>query len=311
MDNRMMQEAEKYLGQLKRVGSVEEGLACEEDVLYLPQHVRLVLDENSNVRTVGLDGNRDKKAKDLLRIIKVTDALNMEYEETNVLSPSAYVHSLEEKPWHITTQGFLITHIHEDTKNFIREENARMQEYYGRHPMDRFWLPCSKSLDDTAPEDLICIFNRRVSGWDGSIDRPVIELLGAGGHLQAVWDHSRKTFVSRSFADNLKKEFDEEIGLTISDEDIRCIGGFVNSKTQELVIFSCIYIEEKDIPEIQRYALRNFEEDTDGIYLGTFTETMDHYRKEPSYFAGGAGAAKTNFPNNKDIMSRIRRQYLR
>lgn len=311
MDNRMMQEAENYLEHLKRVGSVEEGVACGEDVLYLPPHVKLLLDENNNVRTVGLDESRDKKVKDLLRIIEVTDALNMKYKETNVLSPSVYVHSLDEKPWHITTQGFLITHIHEDTRNFIREESVRMQGYYGRHPMDCFWLPCSKSLDETAPEDLICIFNRRVSGWDGSIDRPVIELLGAGGHLQTVWDDKQKKFVSRSFADNLKKEFDEEIGLTISDEDIKCIGGFVNSKTQELVIFSCIYIEEKEIPAIQQYALRNFEEDTDGIYLGTFTEAMDYYRKEPSFFAGGASAAMTNFPNNEDIMSRIRRQYLR
>ena len=311
MDNRIRQEAEKYLDNLKRVESIEEGVAYEEDVLYLPPHVKLLLDENNNVRTVGLDEIRDNKTKDLLRIIEVTDALNIEYKETNILSPSVYVHSLDKKPWHITTQGFLITHIHEDTRNFIREESVRMQEYYGRHLMDHFWLPCSKPLDETVPGDLICIFNRRVSGWDGSVDCPVIELLGAGGHLQTVWDDSRKKFVSRSFEDNLKKEFDEEIGLTIRDEDIRCIGGFINSKTQELVIFSCIYIKEKEIPGIQQYALHNFEEDTDGIYLGTFTETMDYYRKEPSFFAGGAGAAMTNFPNNEDIMSRIRRQYLR
>lgn len=305
MDTKMMLEAKKYLEQLQRVSSIEEGLASSQDVLYLSRHVKLILNEDFNVRTDGLDENNDKKVRDLLRIIKVKDPLNMQYEETNILSPSVYVHSLEVKPWHITTQGFLITHIHEYTKAFIREEKNKMSTYYGRHELDQFWLPCSKPLEETTPDDLVCIFNRRVSGWDGSYDRPVIELLGAGGHLQAVWDHKKKSFVSRSFADNLKKEFDEEIGLSIRDDNITFIGGFTNDKTQELVIFACIYIEEEQIPKIQQFALHNLEEDTDGIYLGTFTETMDYYKKTPAYFAGGVDAAMTNFPNNAAIMRRI------
>ena len=158
-------------------------------------------------------------------------------------------------------------------------------------------------------DDLVCIFNRRIGGWDGSCERPVIELLGAGGHLQTVWDGKLKKFVSLSFEDNLKKEFDEEIGLEINDCDIKCIGGFANTHTQELVIFSCIYIEPEKIPEIQKYAINNLEESTDGIYMGTFKETIEYYKKNPVYFAGGIAAAKTNFPNNEDIMKKIYLQF--
>lgn len=305
MDKRMIEEATQYLKGLKRVKSVEEGMQYSEDVLLLPDNIDVVVDDNCNIRTIGFDKSKDIKAKDLLRVIEVKDAKSMQYRETNVLAPSVYVHSLQEKPWHITTQGFLVTRISEKTKEFIMEEKQRLKNYYGKHELDCFWLPCSKLLSDVKNEELVCIFNRRISGWDGSIDRPVVELLGAGGHLQTIWDDKNKCFRCRSFESNLMKEFDEEIGLEIKDEDIRCIGGFVNDKTQELVIFSCIFIDETDIPGIQKYALNNLAEDTDGIYLGTFLETMHYYRKNPEYFAGGVKAAKTNFPNNDYIIGKI------
>ena len=309
MDIKMMKEATEYLKQLKRISSVEESILEEQEVLYLPEEVDLVVDEKSNVKLFGYEKQKGIKAKDLLRIIEVKDALNMKYVETNILSPSAFVHSLENKPWHITTQGFLITKIGEKTKKYIKEEILRTQEHYGKHGMDKLWLPCNKELDMVTENDIICIFNRRISGWDGSIDRPVIELLGAGGHLQAVWDDGTKKFVSLTLEDNLKKEFSEEIGLSIEREDINCIGGFLNYNTQELVIFSCIYIEEENIPNIQNYALNNVDEDTDGIYLGTFREAMEYYRKEPYFFAGGIEASYTNFPNNEEIMRKICEQY--
>lgn len=305
MDKKMIEEATRYLKGLKRVTSVEEGLCCYEDVLLLPENVDVAVDENSNIKTIGFDKSKDIKAKDLLRIIIVYDAQNMQYQETNILAPSVYVHSLQEKPWHITTQGFLVTRISDKTKLYIEEEKQRLNQYYGKHELDCFWLPCSKRLSDVGNEELVCIFNRRISGWDGSMERPVVELLGAGGHLQTIWDEQRKCFQSRTLESNLKKEFDEEIGLELKDEDIRCIGGFVNDKTQELVIFSCIFIDEKDIPGIQNYALNNLAEDTDGIYLGTFLETIRYYRENPEFFAGGVKAAKTNFPNNDYIVGRI------
>ena len=309
MDAKMMKEATEYLNGLKRIQSIDEGNSFNEDVLYIPSNVKLDVDESSNVKVFGLNNVEDIKAKDLLKVIKVIDALNMKYIETNILSPSVFVHSLENKPWHITTQGFLITNINQNIKKYIHKECLRTQDYYGKHKMDEFWLPCSKELDMVTESELVCIFNRRISGWDGSVERPVIELLGAGGHLQTIWNNELKKFVSRSFEDNLKKEFAEEIGLAIEDNDIKCIGGFINSKTQELVIFSCIYIESEKIPEIQKYAINNLDEDTDGIYLGTFKETMEYYKKEPDFFAGGINAAQTNFPNNDDIMKRIYKQY--
>ena len=309
MDKIINKSATDYLRSLKRVSSVEEGKLYKEDVLLLPRNIDILVEENSNVRTVGLDSISDKKSKDLLRIVQVENAEQVKYTELNVLSPSVYVHLLQEKPWHITTQGFLITRINSDIRRYIKTELDRTQVHYCKHKMDRFWLPCSKAIEQTTDNDLVCIFNRRVSGWDGSLDRPVIELLGAGGHLQSVWDKKEKKFRNRTFSDNLMKEFDEEIGLEISENDIQRIGGFKNEKTQELVVFSCLYIDSMKIPEIQKYALDNLAEDTDGIYLGTFKETINYYRDNPSFFAGGEKAAKTNFPNNDFIVDGIRNLY--
>lgn len=305
MDNKINKEATQYLKKLKRVSTVEEASQYDEDVLLLPENVDILVYENSNVKTIGIDKSRDIKVKDLLRIIQVDDAQRMHYKELNVLSPSVYVHSLSEKPWHITTQGFLVTKISKKIRIYIEEECKRSEKHYNKHEMDKFWLPCSKPLEHISDDDLVCIFNRRISGWDGSIERPVVELLGAGGHLQAIWDAKKCIFKNRSFDDNLMKEFDEEIGLELSDNDIKCIGGFKNDKTQEMVVFSCVYIDDQKIPEIQRYALDNLDEDTDGIYLGSFQETMKYYRNSPSFFAGGNQAASTNFPNNDFIITGI------
>lgn len=309
MDKKINNSATDYLRGLKRVSSVKEAKLFEEDVLLLPENIDIIVEENSNVRTIGFDRSKDIKAKDLLRIIQVQDAQLMDYTELNVLSPSVYVHSLQEKPWHITTQGFLVTRIEPSIRKYIEAEAERSRAHYCQHAMDQFWLPCSKPIEQTTEDDLVCIFNRRISGWDGSLDRPVIELLGAGGHLQSLWDEKERRFKNRTFSDNLMKEFDEEIGLEISDNDIQCIGGFKNEKTQELVILSCIYIDCMKIPEIQKYALDNLDEDTDGIYLGTFQETIKYYRENPSFFAGGEKAAKTNFPNNDFIVDGICKLY--
>ena len=303
------QEATNYLKSLKRIASIEEAQATSDLCLYLPEPADFTVDHCSNVKVYGLDSINNIKAKDLLTVIKVNNAILADYKITNVLSPSSYVHSLPEKPWHITTQGFLVTRMTDELKHYISSQSELMSEHYGRHEMDQFWLPCSKKLFDTTSADLTCIFNRRVSGWDGSMERPVIELLGAGGHLQAVWNSDEQCFQNRSLEDNLIKEFDEEIGLELNADDIRQVGGFINNKTQELVIFSCIYIAPEKVPEIQKYALHNVDEDTDGIYLGTFSETMNAYRQDASYFAGGNAAAQTNFPNNSEIMHRIIEMY--
>ena len=280
------------------------------DVLLLPSDVEINVLTNSNVVLSGLDKSKDNKAKDLLRVIQVIDALNLEYVETNVLVPSLYAHSLEIKPWHITTQAFLTTKYTDALGKFIDDEKKKRRDYYGKHPMDYFWLPCGKTTSELHTNDVICIFNRRISGWDGSLDRPVIELLGAGGHLQSVWEPQKEQFVSRSVISNLQKEFSEEIGIKLTAKDVNIIGGFINTKTYELVILANIIISPELVPHIQEYAIGNFEEDTDGIYLGSFEETMNSYMIDASYFAGGNAAAITNFPYNDDIMIRFRKQFM-
>ena len=305
MNNQILYVATEYIKSLPRITDLEEATFYTGDVLLLPSKIDISVLQDSNVILKGLDKTKDCKAKDLLRVVNVIDPLNAEYSETNVLVPSLYAHSLEKKPWHITTQALLTTKYTDELGNYIIKEELKCKEYYGKHPMDSFWLPCSKSISDLKINDVICIFNRRISGWDGSIDRPVIELLGAGGHLQSVWSPEEHCFISRSLMDNLQKEFSEEIGISFTNKEFNVIGGFINSKTYELVILSNISISSNLIPNIQKYAIGNFEEDTDGIYLGSFEETMEAYMRDASFFAGGNSAAKTNFPYNMDIMRRF------
>lgn len=194
-------------------------------------------------------------------------------------------------------------------RRFIAEEQEKLKDYYGKHLMDRIWLPCSKPLALVDETDLSCIFNRRTGGWDGTKEHPVIDLLGAGGHLQTIWDGENGEFSPRDFSENLIKEIAEEIGLKVSTKDTTCIGRFLNRESRELVILSGVLIDGDKIPDIQRHALGNFAENTDGIYLGTFKETMMYYRRKPSFFAGGVRAAKTNFPNNRFIVESIERLF--
>lgn len=305
-----MKEATEYVNSLPRITDMNDASLYSGDVLLLPSDVEINVLTNSNVVLSGLDKSKDNKAKDLLRVIQVIDALNLEYVETNVLVPSLYAHSLEIKPWHITTQAFLTTKYTDALGKFIDDEKKKRRDYYGKHPMDYFWLPCGKTTSELHTNDVICIFNRRISGWDGSLDRPVIELLGAGGHLQSVWEPQKEQFVSRSVISNLQKEFSEEIGIKLTAKDVNIIGGFINTKTYELVILANIIISPELVPHIQEYAIGNFEEDTDGIYLGSFEETMNSYMIDASYFAGGNAAAITNFPYNDDIMIRFRKQFM-
>ncbi len=306
MESKSMIRAQRYLELLPRIQDLNQRHEFQDDVLLLPEQIGLSLHHDNNVKTVGMGNKLDKKTKDLLRIIEIEDALNAIYHETNVLSPSVFVHEQLSIPYHITTQGFLISRLSEGIIRWIKEEQQIKLSDYGKHEMDQFWLPCSRSLDEIMPGETVCIFNRRIGGWDGTPDKPVIELLGAGGHLQSVWDDMSGKFISRTLTDNLRKEFDEEIGLKISDDEITCIGGFENSRTHELVLFSCISIQDTSIPAIQNYAFQNYNEDTDGIYIGTFEETMRYYKENPVNFAGGIHAAPTNFPNNIEIMKRIR-----
>ena len=298
---------QEYLDNLCRVSSVNEGLAkLGEETLLLPEGIALRAFDDSNVQTVGLSTKSDSQRRDILRIIQITDAFNVQYTETNILSPLVYVHSLETKPCHITTQAVLFTHISEMTKGWVEFNIEQTRCHYGRHQNDCLWLPFSKKLDDVSTNDLVCIFNRRVGGWDGSIESPVIELLGAGGHLQSVWDEKSQCFKSRTIFDNLAKEFREEIGLDLRADEVKVIGGFSNDSTSELVILCGVMIAEDKLPALLEYAINNIEEETDGLYLGTFDEVIEFYRIDPRPFAGGMVAAPYNFPNRPELIQEIR-----
>lgn len=300
-----MDKANFYLNNMKRVCYVDE--SQNEDVLLFPENIGIKINKDSMVRTIGLDPKLDSLNRDLLRIIEIEDALELKYRETKVLSPLVYVHSLEDKPWHISTQGFLVTRLSKKNIEWIKKETIK--EQYNKHEFDKFWLPFSKNLDEINENDLVCIFNRRVKGWDGSADRPVIELLGAGGHLPSMWNNEKQKFESLEYKENLCKEFNEEIGLGIDKDDIDILGGFSNESSHELVIFCGVYVNDYKLPDIQKYALNNIDEDTDGLYLGTFEETIEYYKINPEPFAGGATAAPYNFPNRTELMKKVRKYY--
>lgn len=298
-----MNQANKYLHKIPRISKIEAAPQIEGDVLLLPETVELYFQDDAMVETKGLGSKLDGRKRDLLRIIELNDPLNLIYRETNILSPLSYVESLPNIPWHISTQGVLFVRITDKGIKWIHEQ--KKSDKYGKHELDKFWLPFCPPLENIQKGDLLSIFNRRVGGWDGSHERPVIELLGAGGHLPTVWNSTEQCFKSLTFKENFKKEFQEELGVNINEENVTVLGGFSNDITHELVVFCTIEISEAMMFEIQDYAIQNIDEDTEGIYIGTFLETMEYYRNDPAYFAGGATSAPYNFPNRKELMEKV------
>lgn len=71
-----------------------------------------------------------------------------------------------------------------------------------------------------------------------------------------------------------------------------------------LVILCDVKINDCILPEVQNYAQKNIDVDTEGIYMGTFAEVIEFYRKNPTPFAEGAKTAPFNFPNRSELMKR-------
>ena len=88
-------------------------------------------------------------------------------------------------------------------------------------------------------------------------------------------------------------------------------GGYNNNVTHELVILAGIEISAELLPDIQSFAQNNIEQDTMGLYLGTFSEVMNYYRANPEYFDGGKKAAPTNFPFCKELMNIVETYFLK
>lgn len=298
-----MNKANAYLHTIPQIFSVDDAKQYEgRDVLFFPKEAQFYYREDDLVETKGLGEKWDKKVRDLIRVIQIEDALNIKYKKTNILTPLMCAESSNNIPWHLNTQGILFTRVSEETLEWMKEEVKANR--YGKHEYDRFWLPFCKDINEVKEGEILCIFNRRVAGWDGSHERPVIELLGAGGHLSTVWDYENNTFRELDFKENFQKEFMEELGGKINKEQIVIFGGYQNDVTHELVVLCGIEISDKNLKAMQEYAIQNIDEDTEGIYIGTFEETIAYYRKNPSPFAGGAKAAPYNFPNRHELMKR-------
>lgn len=297
-----MNNANKYLHSIPFITNIADSKKYEDDVFLFTKN-GIFSYQNDLIITEGL-GELDSKKLDLIRVIEIEDALNIKYHKTNILTPLIFAENSNDIPWHLNTQSFLFSSVSQETINWIKEQE--LLDQYGKHQYDTFWLPFCKSVDLLLPGEKICVFNRRVAGWDGSYERPVIELLGAGGHLPTIWNNAEKCFKELGVKENIQKEFFEELGEKIPKNNITVFGGYKNEITHELVVLCGIELPSDTLWKIQEYAIQNIDEDTQGIYLGTFEETISYYIKNPSPFAGGDKAAPYNFPNRKELMKRVK-----
>lgn len=299
-----MREAQLCLERLPRIYEYVEHGNHSSDVFLLPRNIGYNYNTDNLIEIYGLDRKLDGRPHDLVRIIEVKNALDIQYNATNVLTPLLYAEYLPDILWHLNTQGILFTKVSAKTVAWIKHTDATAK--YGTHGFDKFWLPCCGSVDSIHEGDILCVFNRRVSGWDGSLERPVVELLGAGGHLPTIWDMGHSAFRMLTFEENLAKEAQEELGFSVDNKNVTIFGGYRNTMTHELVVLAGIMLDESYLPMIQAYAINNTDEDTQGIYMGRFEDVIRYYKENPEPFAGGAKAAETNFPNNKELMDRVR-----
>jgi len=285
------------LTKLPRISS--ENLSTKETSLLLPPDVNASILDNDLVLTEGL-GELDKKQKDLLQIITINDALTADYDYTNVLSPRTYLQSIEKPLPYAVVQCILLTDNTPET--IIQIENIEKNYSYNKTDYDKPWIS-TVNLAELNHKAKLIIMNRRIGGWDGSPDRPVIELLGAGGHTAC---HYTTKWESQSAIDTAVKEVREEIGLEIDASDVIKIGGFLNTVTQQLVILFGIKIAPNQISQLQKSAYGNTDENTDGLYFGEFENVMQNYLIDASPFAGGEKAKTTNFPSNSELMKLAR-----
>jgi hypothetical protein len=297
----MNAKATCLLKSLERINPSEINKDFENLVLLFPDSAEIEYLSNNTLKTSGLGEKLDKKQRDLLQMIEIRNPLKLEYKKKKILMPRTYAESLSIIPQHISVQAILLSKIKEKDVEAIIDLIKHTD--YGRTDYDKIWV------EDTLPEEVIkqdtilYLMNRRIGGWDGSYERPVIELLGAGGHLPAIFDGN--SFSSSPPKHSIEREIKEEIGLAISENDIDLVGGFHNQVSNELVILCIVYVDSSEIVNIQKKSLNNILEDTDGIYIGRFKEVMDIYLQDASAFAGGEAAKKSNFPNQQELMNQV------
>lgn len=296
-------KANEVLHSLRRVFSIVSEEIFEEPTLFLPDDIEFEFLINNNLRLITNRMDIDKRPLDLINIIRIDDALNLKYTKTNILTSLAYAESMKDVPWHITTQGLIFVKADDELLKWVTCMEGKAA--YGKHEYDVLWLPFSKTIDSVTEGEIINICNRRVGGWDGSHSNPVIELLGAGGHLPVIWNERDDSFRQLTFKENINKELKEELGIDVEQGDVIVFGGYTNLVTHELVVLCGLVITTDQVKKIYDYSIQNIDDDTAGIYLGTFPEIINAYRSDPTHFAGGRKSSSCNFPNNSYLMDRV------
>lgn len=271
--------------------------AGDGPVLLLPDGVDIEYLPSDNVRTQGL-GSADSKQKELVTIVTVEDPLLASFGPLDVIAPRTYVDGLPDPPCHVVAQALMYFRWDDQTAAMV-DETQRTYEY-GVCDRDVLWRSTAPPREVTAGTACL-VMNRRVGGWDGSPDRPVVELLAGGGHVKTIWDDAQQRFGMMSIEDTLLAELQEELGYRPPDDALHRIGGFVNQLTKELVVLAALEVAAADIPAIQAAAYGNVDENIDGLYLAPFDEVMLDYLQDGSTYAGGEAAKVSNFPSDPNL----------
>jgi hypothetical protein len=298
------QEATHYLLSLRRISTVEGRNNNDRPLLLYPEEPATLFYLNSkNIRTHGL-GDLDKKERDLLQGIEIINALERRYKELNVLMPRTYAESLDPIVPHISVQAIILSKVTEEH----RDDVGKMIEdvKYDVQPYDKIWIDPMDDKEALVPGKYIYIMNRRIGGWDGSRERPVIELLGGGGHLPMLWDAENEKFKQQDPVDGVIAEFEEELGFDLQYDDVELIGGFHNETSRELVMLCLVFVPFSKVIAIQNGARHNYSENIDGIYLGTFDGVMADYHRNAYKYAGGEKTKASNFPSQTELLERIK-----
>lgn len=301
------ERATEYLQKLKRFESLPEQISSLETyVLLSPLNAYLSYKGNGLVRihaSEDTQGNSGKELSELSNAVEIVDPLNVHYKETKILVLREHLKDLPVIPHILSAQAILLSQVTESGKERILELIDHTN--YGKTFYDQIWIEENDPVKSLQPGKTVIIMNRRVGGWAGSPDLPAIELLGAGGHVPAIWNNDLQRFQQMNPLEALLKEFKEELDYVPPVDKIDRIGGFHNLVSNELVILYCVFVPFDAITEIQNGARGNHREKLDGIYLGMLEETMELYLENPKPFAGGEEARNSNFPNHPILMERI------
>lgn len=301
--------ATQALARLPRLSEVPPGhlrTPGSKVSLLMPTHIDLQYTTHDTVRTHGLGEVLDSQDKELVSIVRIVEPLSVQFEDLRILTPRVYAHSLDDGAPHVVAQAVVYVIWDESAAPIVSELIERYE--YGDTTQDLLWQSRTE-VGDIRPGEICLVMNRRIGGWDGSPDRPVIELLAGGGHVKTVWVDSAMEFQMQSIMDTLRQELDEELGFTARDEDFSILGGFLNQITNELVVLAALRIEPTQLVPMQEHAYGNLAENVDGIYIGPFDEVMTAYHQNASHFAGGERSRPTNFPSDAALMKAIRARF--